>query len=219
MQITKKEFTTDIEDVCDSCGSNKVRLIGTLNYFELFTIPVFSISSSHIQVCSNCKANKIEVRPTNSPIPKFQYINKFIGLFLIPIFIALFFLYEHKQEQLELDILTTPQAFDFYIVNLDKLNLNTKHKYRYSIAKVVAANKDLVRFKIGNYSYQTKRDLIQDIRSSTLLINNYFSNNLHEFQTNNLLSYKANKVIIKAMRPKNLSLYGGLVITPNEING
>lgn len=219
MQITEKQFSTHLDIECQHCGANEMELVGTLRYVEFFIIPLFPLSKTYRMKCLKCHANTTEIEPCKETISLFQYISKFLGLLLVPIIISLYYLNENRQELEELGILTSPQAFDFYIVNLDKLKLTNKHQFPYSIAKVVTVNEQQVTFKLANYSYQTKRSLIKDIRSDTLLINNYFSTELHTLNKNYLLPYKADETILNAMRPMNLTLFGGLVVTPKELKG
>ncbi len=219
MQVAEKDYTVELEAQCEQCGSDKLTVIGRLRYFEFFVIPLFPITSTFRKLCGTCKRNTIIDYPKHNPIPKSYYLSRFVGLLLIPIFLLLYNLVQQEQRQLELDILAKPQPFDFYIIDLKKLNLDVTHKFSYGIAKVIAINNESIEIKLSNYSYQTEQSLIKDIRSDTLLINDYFSTKVHRLAKSDLLKYETDNAIVTALRPENLVLFGGLVVTPKEING
>lgn len=218
MQLQTKEFRSNIEGQCHECGSNKLLVKGQLLFLKLLFIPILPISKKHYLSCSNCGKTIRLSNTEHNLIPKLDFFKKFIGAFLVVLLICLYTYNQKRLTAIENYILNNPQTFDFYIIDQQKISFEASHTYRFLIAKVTEVNKHNIRFKLSNYSYQNERGLIKDIRTDKLLMNNYFLTSTHALPKSQLLKLKSNGAIKQALRPRNLSLFGGLVVTPSEMN-
>ena len=218
MRIAQQNIETDVASKCEACAFERQRIVSTISFCEFLGLPLFPTAQSHKQICIHCNAitESEEVFPTPAKM-SFQVMKKFFGMALICILLSLWFLNSYYYDHNEQQILKSPDVFDFYIVDLNLLGLNKNDGYQLAIAKVVDVSDKEVKFRLGTYSYKTERNVMRDIRSDKLLINNYFSKVTHQFRRTELVEKRNNGQILKAMRPENLSLFGGLVITQREI--
>lgn len=118
----------------------------------------------------------------------------------------------HEQKQQELAILQAPAKFDVWIVN-EKKQLNEQEQDdRFKIVQVFNVEDKIVSVKTGQVLYPSISNAIKAIRLDNLLIYNYFSNDIDSFEQSDLLTLKQQGIIASAHRPKNLSLFGGIVM-------
>ena len=218
MQLETKEFRSNTQGQCHECGSNKLLVKGQLLFLKLLFIPILPISKKHYLSCSNCGKTTPLSNTEYNLIPRLDFFQKFIGAFLVVLLLCLYTYNQKRVTSIENDVLSNPQTFDFYIVDQTKISFGTSHTYPFLIAKVSEVDEHNILIKLSSYSYQTKRGLIKDIRTDKLLMNNYFLTSTHALPKSQLLNLKNNGVIKQALRPRNLSLFGGLVVTPSEMN-
>lgn len=74
-------------------------------------------------------------------------------IFLVALLIT-YFAYEAYQHQTRMKLANFPQKNDFYFVDYHSIEPNSDAKFRYLPLKILAVEKDEVRFKVGNIGHE-----------------------------------------------------------------
>lgn len=202
---------------CSYCGSTDTQLSTKIQYLA-WLLPILALTQSRQNQCLNCHLSQDVGNTKLTFVETIRYLSKFAGTLFVIIAILVVNAYQTYKAQTEIAVLSSPQVFDIYLIDLNQLNFVDNNEYQYAIAKLTRVDSKQVTLKLSNYSYQNSKALVQDIRSDKLLLDNYFSNKEYQLVRKELLALGQSGAITKALRPQNLTLYGGLVISPRELN-
>ncbi len=149
-------------------------------------------------------------------IPWFNVLNKFIGSIIL-IVLATFIWQQHLIKiDSEFQILAKPRPFDIYLLDHSKFNQETDYRKEFVVAKVVSVSEKEVSILISNYAYQHKNQVIKAIQLDTLLFDSFYGIKPKTISRNKLKLLRDQDTIYRALRPENLSLFGGLVMMPQK---
>ncbi|WP_105171987.1 tetratricopeptide repeat protein [Pseudoalteromonas sp. T1lg24] len=125
--------------------------------------------------------------------------------------------YIHNQSKYQQFLIASLQDNDFFIFSTSQLSGEPKTRFDYAIAKIININDSEVSYQIGSTSYRYKKDLIKAIRLDTLMIDNYFLNEIRTLSISELQTLSENGSIIELMRPTGRYLFGGLVLEEQKM--
>ena len=202
---------------CPKCNKGKLKQRAGLRFFTIFYFPVIPLSTFEEVYCNRCRKPIERSQLRQKVIPNIHYFSKFIGLFLGVIVLAFWLSSELKQKRLEMEYLLQPKRHDVWIVNEAKLTNEKSQQTSYKVLQVTSVNSGQVIVKNGRFTYTSLGSAIKAIRLDNLMLDAYFNKKPLIFNQDNLVKLKTNEIIYSAHRPKNLSLFGGLVMMPTTL--
>lgn len=197
---------------CHKCGKGELRQRAEMRFIHFYQFPIFPLLPVKQTYCQRCHKVFKRERLSVNVFPAWRIAAKFLGLFAIILFAINSWNTHKEQQQLEVSYLQQPANFDVWIINETKLLGEEGQDSRFKVVQVLDTTDDQVAVKTGQVLYPSVSNAIKAIRLDNLLIYNYFSNTPEHFDKSQLQALKQQGVIYSAHRPKNLSLFGGIVM-------
>jgi hypothetical protein len=140
----------------------------------------------------------------------------FLGL-LILLWLSSYY-YQHKQHELakELHYLSSPKAYDTYLVHADKFTAEPWTPTNLKVAQVLEFDPQSITFQVSNYSYKRNNSITIAMRTSLLVQKDYFSSKTFTLSRKKVMQLYNEGAIYDLLRPKAYSLYGGFVMFPPQ---
>lgn len=209
--LDTEENTTHVK-TCHKCGKGKLKQRAEMRFVHFYQFPIFPLLPNKQTYCNRCHKVFKRERLSKNVFPTWQVAIKFIGLVVLMLLAIDSWTGYQKEKELETSYLLQPESFDVWIINETKLLNESTQSDRFKVAQVVQVTDDKVIVKEGLVLYPSVSNAIKAIRLDQLLIYNYFSTDLSVYDKSELLKLKQQDIIYSAHRPKNLSLFGGIVM-------
>ena len=204
-----------VKSTCPKCKKAILRYRGEIRYLSFFSVPVFPFAKHKQKYCPRCHKSIERQNLSREVVPLLRIFTKFFGIFLIITILAYWYVQHVESKKLELTYLTQPEVNDVWIVNSTKALNQTSQNDIYQVAQVIATSDQGIELKVSLMDFLSVRSAIKSIRLDYLMLSGYFDNEPLILAKEELLHLKQIGVIDSAYRPKNLSLFGGLVMRPN----
>ena len=201
---------------CCRCHRTQLEERSALTVLQLAAISVLPLRARQEHYCRYCYQITPQSRLPLSSAGAVRLLRHTIGLLLL-----LWFCHsvwqDWKQEKIvEQAVLSDPIVHDHYLIDYGRFtNLVSPDNLTqqvYLVGKAVNVDKDNVVILLSNYRYTEKRHLKQAIQLDNLLIHNYFGETVITLPRERLITLRENDAIYQAVRPKNLAIFGGLVM-------
>ena len=196
---------------CPKCGHKHVVRREKLTYLRWFVLPFVPVKTSVALYCYHC-CRESKTKGLSAQIPKQQVLVKFLGLFLL--ILSALWLWVDSQSKLEIQrtLIASPKPFDVLFVDESRVAEEAYHQPRYQIAQIRDVSEGVVHISFGKLSYLKQRQLVKSIRLDHLMVPNYFLSDVVALPLDELKDWYRDGKILEIHRPKNLSLFGGLVM-------
>ena len=208
-----KDEQTSHAQTCSKCQKGKIKQRAEMRFVHFYQFPIFPLMPCKQTYCDRC--HKVLKRESlTQQVFSLPFIAaKFIGLVLLLLLAVNAWSNYQTEKVLEISYLQQPQRHDVWIVNETIQQGELGQQDRFKIMQIASVSDGKVQAKVGQVIYPSVSNAIKAIRLDNLMINSYFSSNLDEFQQQQLINLKQQGIIESAYRPKNLSLFGGFVMT------
>jgi len=218
-----------VEDLsCNHCDFDKFNIKGKVKYAFLFLefIPFFPINKKVILSCAKCEKvlnnNAIDTslfKSIKKNIFKLYFIlPMYTGLFLSVLALVYWQYVKHQENLITQDHIQSPRKNDFYFIDYQKINKNTRPNQHYRLGKVVSVNDGLVSLIYGGFTYTKSSSLIRDVQGGMTYDSRYFNAIEHNFTLEQLQNLYNDDAILAVKRPVHNRLYGNVVIDSVSIN-
>lgn len=205
-------FEREIDNrVCPKCGHNHVVKRDKLTYLRWFILPFVPVKTSASLFCYHC-CRESDAINQDLRIPKTQIAAKFIGLFVLISAVIWLWTDSHAKQQEQQRLIAAPKPFDVVFVDESRVAEEATHQPRYQIAQIRDVRDGLVQLSFGKLSYLKQRQLVKSIRLDHLMVTNYFLPEVLSLPLEEFQAWFRNGKALEIHRPKNLSLFGGLVM-------
>ena len=204
-----------VKSTCPKCNKAILRYRGEIRYLSFLSLPVFPFAKHQQKYCPRCHKSIERQDLSHKVVPIHRLFTKFVGSVLIIAILAYWYLHNAENKKLELAYLTQPAVNDVWILNTTKMLKQTSQNDIYQVAQVITTSDQDIKLKLSLMDFLSVSRAVKSIRLDYLMLNGYFDNEPLLLAKKDLLQLKQIGVIESAHRPKNLTLFGGLVMQPN----
>ena len=199
---------------CPGCNSNSYHLVNQSRFLRFTIFPIFPIKLSYKRECYQCGHSEAINIKTLPLLEKLSLPKYCVGLILL-LWGLLFFYQKHlNTEILKQSYLTSPKAYDTYLVKADKFTHEPWTLTNLKVAQVLSFDEQFITFQVSNYSYKRSSAITAAMRASLLVQRDYFSSRTITLPRNEIKRLYEDGIIFDVQRPQAYSLYGGFVMFP-----
>lgn len=199
---------------CPQCGSNSYHLVNNSRFLRFTLLPILPLKLNYHRECYQCgytAATAIKKLPLVEQLSLPKYC---LGLVLILGLSSYIYQQQLHDQVTKLTYLSTPKAYDTYLVHADKFTGEPWTPSNLKVAQVVEFDQQLITFQVSNYSYKRNNGITMAMRTSLLVQKDYFSANTLTLPRNQVAQLYRTGAIYDILRPKAYTLYGGFVMFP-----
>ena len=223
-QIEFKKITID-HLTCQSCGSKQHNVIGKLTYLYFFLeiIPFVPVKKSINIVCNHCDSS-FDVDSLSSSAYKalsnktfklYALVPMYTGVIMILLALSYWQYDKYQDNLLSKEYIENPKVNDFYYINQTSINDKIPPNKKYVLGKVVSLTPNTVSLVFSRFLFENESSLASDIRGAKVIDAKYFNKKHHVFTREQLINFYQNDTVLLVLRPKNLKLFGTIVLTTN----